>query len=419
MPETPPHTWRKYTPLDFKRFFTRNTSTYVEKIDDVEPAHEWLQKHLHIRGENSSLTTTLPIIQETPPHTWRKYRLGRSNCAAWRNTSTYVEKISPLKKLSAFLQKHLHIRGENTSATFSSVGIPETPPHTWRKFGLGFVGGQSVRNTSTYVEKICARFPRGAKSQKHLHIRGENSIVTLAALMTTETPPHTWRKCCRPISGKWPNGNTSTYVEKIEKGDGPDDISKKHLHIRGENDDVGAAIGDEAETPPHTWRKSIRRISLRSEYGNTSTYVEKMINAVYFDVLFQETPPHTWRKSESHHQPRLDCRNTSTYVEKIHQSGCLASHRQKHLHIRGENPFMDGLYVSYQETPPHTWRKFRNGSLACFGKGNTSTYVEKILFQLAKNLANLKHLHIRGENVNAQAIATYNQETPPHTWRKY
>ena len=51
------------------------------------------------------------------------------------------------------LQKHLHIRGENLLLTARKQGVLETPPHTWRKFML--------------------------RSFLHSYI---------------ETPPHTWRK---------------------------------------------------------------------------------------------------------------------------------------------------------------------------------------------------------------------------------
>ena len=53
-----------------------------------------------------------------------------------RNTSTYVEKIQQGQDLLTLLQKHLHIRGENVHLPLAVLKNQETPPHTWRKFHL-------------------------------------------------------------------------------------------------------------------------------------------------------------------------------------------------------------------------------------------------------------------------------------------
>ena len=50
-----------------------------------------------------------------------------------RNTSTYVEKIAQIDNLRAQNEKHLHIRGENPLLCLAGVFLRETPPHTWRK----------------------------------------------------------------------------------------------------------------------------------------------------------------------------------------------------------------------------------------------------------------------------------------------
>ena len=60
------------------------------------------------------------------------------------------------------------------------------------------------------------------------------------------------------------------------KGNAVKDVNGKHLHIRGENVGQLFAMDDEAETPPHTWRKSKRNSTMNQHNRNTSTYVEKM-----------------------------------------------------------------------------------------------------------------------------------------------
>ena len=56
------------------------------------------------------------------------------------------------------------------------------------------------------------------------------------------------------------------------------------------------------------------------------------------------------------------------------------------------------ILSSNSETPPHTWRKSVRSDISYQQGGNTSTYVEKIIFESATLDANQKHLHIRGEN---------------------
>ena len=72
----------------------RNTSIYMEKISKNIFLGQGQQKHLHVRGENERENPDDSIDYETPPHTWRKFRLCRGFLLLGRNTSTYVEKIS-------------------------------------------------------------------------------------------------------------------------------------------------------------------------------------------------------------------------------------------------------------------------------------------------------------------------------------
>ena len=135
---------------------------------------------------------------------------------------------------------------------------------------------QSLGNTSTYVEKMNRRDSYARPSWKHLHIRGENSVTATTRSTGGETPPHTWRKFLCSTLDKNFLGNTSTYVEKIHQSEQSNCLAKKHLHIRGENH------------PP------------------------------FFDLS-------------------SFMRNTSTYVEKIKLCDHGVSVGRKHLHIRGEN----------------------------------------------------------------------------------
>jgi len=91
------------------------------------------KKHLHVRGENPAATRKRTTSRETPPRAWRKpdykcaaaHPLGNTStcvekttqffrrCGAGGNTSTCVEKTLDLLGRAFFLEKHLHVRGEN------------------------------------------------------------------------------------------------------------------------------------------------------------------------------------------------------------------------------------------------------------------------------------------------------------------
>ena len=134
-------------------------------------------------------------------------------------------------------------------------------------------------------------------SEKHLHIRGENRMSLTGVNGSVETPPHTWRKFLHKITPRGDRRNTSTYVEKIGCVDSDKVGIRKHLHIRGEND---RALFSEANQRKH--------LHIRGE------------NRFYIGIrrLIMETPPHTWRKSSVYRVPERISGNTSTYVEKIY-----------------------------------------------------------------------------------------------------
>ena len=134
------------------------------------------RKHLHIRGENNRWLRRSSTDEETPPHTWRKQKWQHKSKPDERNTSTYVEKTVCAVFVIVDVKKHLHIRGENASSLFCLHSFQETPPHTWRKRSPSDCHGFAHGNTSTYVEKTCAAVFLILNTQKHLHIRGENSI---------------------------------------------------------------------------------------------------------------------------------------------------------------------------------------------------------------------------------------------------
>ena len=239
-----------------------------------------------------------------------------------RNTSTDVEKTSPPTKRPHSSQKHLHGRGEDPTKRSVGLSCLETPPRTWRRQVQEVAGMSSARNTSTDVEKTTLLTRDPATDRKHLHGRGEDSVLEVCCTGFTETPPRTWRRPSFP----------SQFLT----------TSEKHLHGRGE--DLGRA---------------------------------------FLHRSYLETPPRTWRRRGRAFDETLIQRNTSTDVEKTPRTSFRGFPVQKHLHGRGEDFTFRFCCQLRTETPPRTWRRL-NDLRRCVGRQrNTSTDVEKTRYVIS------------------------------------
>ena len=132
----------------------------------------------------------------------------------FRITSTYVEKTQLWDVFLAMDQDHLHIRGENPTLSKDSYHHLGSPPHTWRKRGILQILTYRLRITSTYVEKTTWNRYDAFIIWDHLHIRGENQSVAIKSSKFGGSPPHTWRKPVMPNHYCQTHRITSTYVEK-------------------------------------------------------------------------------------------------------------------------------------------------------------------------------------------------------------
>ncbi len=110
-------------------------------------------KHLHGRGEDTPSPFAPKSLTETPPRTWRRLRAENVPASRCRNTSTDVEKTDTDSGLLWLVKKHLHGRGEDSTIVGRENRTLETPPRTWRR--LVALGRFCRRhgNTSTDVEK--------------------------------------------------------------------------------------------------------------------------------------------------------------------------------------------------------------------------------------------------------------------------
>ena len=172
--ETPPRTWRRPSKERTATSSLRNTSTDVEKTTRQQTLTVPVEKHLHGRGEDS-MTKALPYtLRETPPRTWRRHLKWVAYLLISGNTSTDVEKTDNVNSPDHYARKHLHGRGEDRSWRDGRTSCLETPPRTWRRPCLLGRARLLERNTSTDVEKTMPPFRLFSHFQKHLHGRGED-----------------------------------------------------------------------------------------------------------------------------------------------------------------------------------------------------------------------------------------------------
>ena len=151
----------------------------MEKTNNITDYQTWLKKHLHVRGEDHISEWALSPAEETPPRTWRRLRNTDACARSSGNTSTYVEKTFARWSYRVRLQKHLHVRGEDPLITSISAPNAETPPRTWRRPTYVFPEVVFFGNTSTYVEKTLNFLKLILFQQKHLHVRGEDQEIEL------------------------------------------------------------------------------------------------------------------------------------------------------------------------------------------------------------------------------------------------
>ena len=151
------------------------------------------QDHLHIRGEYTiSFTNNFPAIG-SPPHTWRILNSVWSSSILQGITSTYVENtLKPFEKFQ-WIQDHLHIRGEYVKVLAQLLAVAGSPPHTWRILKYRKWLATQIRITSTYVENTILCLLEFEHWQDHLHIRGEYFFCVIVFVQNLGSPPHTWR----------------------------------------------------------------------------------------------------------------------------------------------------------------------------------------------------------------------------------
>ena len=147
--------------------------------------------------------------------------------------------------------------------------------------------------------------------------------------------------------------------------------------MRGEDTPRYHWNGLKRETPPHAWGRPEpvrqpfqgreKHPHMRGEDGGIRMYKSIMV----------ETPPHAWGRQECAAVGAGKAGNTPTCVGKTDSSQTLRPLRQKHPHMRGEDPPQNSKLGWTAETPPHAWgRRYNERPRARLGR-NTPTCVGK------------------------------------------
>ena len=193
-PGTSPHAWGKQV-LTVRRIKgTRNIPTCVGKTTNRSLKYQDKMEHPHMRGENPALgsLTTAPV--GTSPHAWGKLGLGPSRTPCGRNIPTCVGKTSAGGGHRGDLTEHPHMRGENGRRKREEGGAPGTSPHAWGKLSRFTGRSRRRRNIPTCVGKTPEAIPGGPQTPEHPHMRGENELRGINALLSFGTSPHAWGK---------------------------------------------------------------------------------------------------------------------------------------------------------------------------------------------------------------------------------
>ena len=251
--ETPPRAWGRQQAYLVPRKGKRNTPTCVGKTKHA--LAWWLKwrKHPHVRGEDADELAQSAEFSETPPRAWGRPCRRLYSAPQCGNTPTCVGKTGGRVYLRRAFQKHPHVRGEDLHLLEARCSRPETPPRAWGRQWLGAHGRHRQRNTPTCVGKTRGQPCCSARLEKHPHVRGEDTLKQIIVGTGIETPPRAWGRPDATAAAETAGGNTPTCVGKTIHPPAPAQSGQKHPHVRGEDTLFIFSASIRAETPPRAW----------------------------------------------------------------------------------------------------------------------------------------------------------------------
>ena len=115
--ETPPRAWGRHPFFDTNPDTMRNTPTCVGKTQKSISVSSLIRKHPHVRGEDQTNVYEKGLKEETPPRAWGRQADGGNPVMVERNTPTCVGKTLRLAAQAFLREKHPHVRGEDSALT--------------------------------------------------------------------------------------------------------------------------------------------------------------------------------------------------------------------------------------------------------------------------------------------------------------
>ena len=149
-----------------------------------------------MRGEDTRKAMSRSFTLETPPRAWGRQPLNRKGLAQVGNTPTCVGKTNTRKTTIEETQKHPHVRGEDSAAFWIIFRVGETPPRAWGRRQRAHGKNAYRRNTPTCVGKTPSTTEERGQRWKHPHVRGEDLYLYTLRAVVRETPPRAWGRHC-------------------------------------------------------------------------------------------------------------------------------------------------------------------------------------------------------------------------------
>ncbi len=145
-----------------------------------------------MRGEDVGSSERRYAAMETPPRAWgRRYGLTPRGCT-YGNTPTCVGKTTCHGRWRTTWWKHPHVRGEDQTDKTIPLLKSETPPRAWGRPGSLHRTSTASRNTPTCVGKTFRCRDQPKTLEKHPHVRGEDTADAAWEQAGAETPPRAW-----------------------------------------------------------------------------------------------------------------------------------------------------------------------------------------------------------------------------------
>ena len=189
----------------------------------------------------------------SPPRAWGRQHHGPSAGQAGRFTPTCVGTTQPCARFTAQGSVHPHVRGDDSPSGHLCFTCHGSPPRAWGRLGGRSEAAHGSRFTPTCVGTTRGRRPLQSRATVHPHVRGDDSLMSLAEPCWAGSPPRAWgrRHARDPAAAAQrftPTCVGTTHADRRRSG-----TTAVHPHVRGDDDDPTSPSGHLCGSPPRAW----------------------------------------------------------------------------------------------------------------------------------------------------------------------